>query len=165
MPRNLIPAFALVAGALALEVHAADVCALLSAADAARLLGRPVSAVTPAGPQRDDDSGGKLSYCTYRSSDAAFVVSVVEFSSPEQARKQLDANLVKDRMAADGAQVSEEAGVGEKAFWGASEKGASLIFLKKNSVVGLGLGGAGVTQPASRKQALRDAASGVAAKL
>lgn len=58
---------------------AADACALLASAEATALLGQPVVQVAPAGPQRDEGSGGQLTYCTYRAATSAVVVSVVEF--------------------------------------------------------------------------------------
>ncbi|MEO8224742.1 MAG: hypothetical protein ABI661_08030 [Gammaproteobacteria bacterium] len=150
---------------LSANALAADTCALLSRPDAAAVLGQPVTTVIPAGPERDDDSGGQLSYCTYAASKAAIVLSVVEFATAAEARKQLSANLVKERMDEEDAKVTEEPGIGEKSFWGVSEHGASFTFLKGSRVVSLGLGGAAGAQAAGRKDALRRAALSVAGKL
>ena len=153
-------------GIFSTTAFAGDSCSLISRTDAATLLEKPVTAVTPSGPQRDEDSGGLLSYCTYLSSNAAVVVSVIEFASAAEARKQLNANLVKERMDADDAEVTEEPGIGEQSFWGISSNGASYTFFKGNHVVGIGLGGEGVVDKwLSRKDALRRVALDVAAKL
>jgi hypothetical protein len=145
--------------------HAADACSLLGRAEAATLLGQPVTSMDPAGPQRDEDSGGQLTFCTYRAGNAAVVVSVVEYSSAADAKKQLNANLVKERMDSDEAKVSEEPGIGEKSYWGASANGASYVFLKKSKVAGIAVGGSGAAKLAVSKEALRSAALAVAAKL
>ncbi len=144
---------------------AADPCALLSKGDAAALLGQPVAAVSPAGPERDEDSGGQMTYCTYRGASLAVVVSVVEFTGEAEARKQLSANLVRGRMDAEDAKVTEEPGLGERAFFGASANGAMYTFLKKNKVIGVALGGAKAPAAAASKARLKSAALSIAAKL
>jgi hypothetical protein len=149
----------------AFPARAADPCALLSRAEAAALLGEPVAGVTPAGPERDEESGGKLTFCTWRAANAALVVSVVEFASPADARKQLDANLVQDRMEGKDAKLAEETGVGERSFWGETPKSAMMTFLKSNKVAGIAVGGTLSGPPAGRKAALRKAALAIAASL
>ena len=144
---------------------AADPCALLSKSDAAALLGQPVVAAVPAGPQRDEDSGGQLTYCTYRGASLAVVVSVVEFTSEAEARKQLSVNLVRERLDAENAKVTEEQGFGDRAFFGASADGAMYAFLKKNKVVGVAVGGTKASASAASKPQLKSSALRIAAKL
>lgn len=154
-------ALALAAGAS--TASAADVCSLLTRAEAGEVLGQAVEQVVPAAPQRDEDSGGQLAFCTYRTSKAAVVVSVVEFRSASEARQQLSQNLVQGRMDGDEAKVSEEPGLGERAFYGASAKGATFVFLQKNRVVGIGVGGPSGSGTA--KETLRKAAAAIASRL
>lgn len=142
----------------------ADPCALLSKADAAALLGQPIVAVAPAGPERDEDSGGQLSFCTYRGATSAVIVSVVEFAAETEARKQLSINLVRERMDEGDAKVTEEPGLGERAFYGASSNSAMYVFLKKNKVIGIAVGGAKVSEATASKAPLRAAALSIAAK-
>ena len=104
-----------------------------------------------------------MSYCTYRATATAVIVSVVEFSSAAEAQKQLTKNLVQERMRAEDAKISEEPGVGEKSFYGVSTRGAMFVFLKKNKVVGVGIGGK-PGQALASKEALRSAAQAVASK-
>ena len=141
--------------------YAIDVCGLASRAEAAAGVGQPVAAAIPAGPQQDEDSPGRLSYCTYRAAKAGLIISVVEFSSAAEARKQATVHLVEAH--SDGAKVVEEKGVGERTFWALSAQGASYTFLKGARVVAVAAGGVG--QPAQRKDALRALASAVAKKL
>ena len=161
---TLLATFAVVLATQVSTATAADPCSLLSQPDAATLLAQPVTQVTPAGPQPEEDSGGQLSYCTYRAAATAVVVSVVEFSSAAEAQKQLTKNLVQERMDAEDAKISEEPGVGEKSFYGVSTRGAMFVFLKKNKVVGVAIGGK-PGQAVASKEALRSAAQAVASKV
>jgi hypothetical protein len=162
---SLMNLLAVAVAVVSTNAFAEDPCGLLDRSDVASLLGQPVIAAVSAGPEQDEDSGGRLSYCTYRASTDAMVVSVVEFASAAEARKQLSANLVEERMDADDAKVSEEPGIGERCFWGSSSNGVSITFVKGTRVAGIAMGGEGVANPLSRKAALRDAALAVASKL
>jgi hypothetical protein len=163
MPRLSFASILALLSMLASATFAADACSLLSQNEAAALLGQPVAQVTPAGPKHDEDSGGQMSYCTYRATATAVIVSVVEFFSAAEAQKQLTKNLVQERMRAEDAKISEEPGVGEKSFYGVSTRGAMFVFLKKNKVVGVGIGGK-PGQALASKEALRSAAQAVASK-
>ncbi len=165
MRANFIASIALLIASSAVPAFAADPCSLLSRADAALVLGTAPVQITPAGPEPDEDSPGRLSYCTYRAAASALIVSVVEFTSADEARKQLTRNLVQGRMEADDAKVVDEVGVGEKSFYGESGKGAMFVFLKKNKVLGIGIGGAPAKKTTSSKEVLRHAAQILAAKL
>lgn len=144
---------------------AADPCALLSRAEAATLLGQPVGPGAAAGPVRDEDSSGQISYCSYRAGTAGLIVSIVDFASPAEARKALTLNLVKERMDEDDAKVSEEPGIGERSFYAVSSEGSSYVFLKGNKVVGVAVGGPGSPKPAAVKGALKASALAAAARL
>ena len=144
---------------------AVDPCSLMSSADASALLSQSAGAGITAGPARDEDSSGQISYCTYRAGNAGLILSVVEYSSPADAKKALTLNLVKRRMDEDDAKVSEESGIGEKTFYAVSGEGSMFVFLKGNKVVGLAVGGAGSPKPAAVKGALKARATAVATKL
>ncbi|HQR19396.1 MAG TPA: hypothetical protein PLE54_17040 [Burkholderiaceae bacterium] len=161
-------AVAAVLAALLPAASAADPCALLSPAEAGQLLGQAAVKATPSGPEKDEDSGGQLTYCTYRAAAAsglAAVVSVVEFRSEAEARKQLTRNLVQGRMDDETAKVSEEGNIGEKSMVGATDKAAMVVFLKKNKVIGVSLGGSGAAATPASKAALLKAAQAVASKI
>jgi hypothetical protein len=162
---TLIAAVAAVSAMPVSTAMATDACSLLSQAEAAVLLASPVTQVTPVGPQRDEDSGGQLTYCTYRAAASAAIVSVVEFPSGAEAQRQITRNLVQDRMDADDTKVSEESGLGEKSFFGVSAKGAIYVFLKKGKVVGIAIGGAKPGKAAASKESLRSAAQAVASRI
>ncbi len=143
---------------------AADACSLLAQSEAAAVTGQPIVEVTPGGPRRDEDSGGQLSYCTYRAAASAVVVSVVEFPSNDDARKQLTKSVAQERTDAQAASMKEEPGLGEKSFYGASARGATFLFLQGNKVIGVGVGGASPGDGAGLKESLRAAAKAVASK-
>ncbi len=144
---------------------AVDPCSLMSSAEASALLSQSAGAGTAAGPARDEDSSGQISYCTYRAGNAGLILSVVEYSSPAEAKKALTLNLVKRRMDEDDAKVSEESGIGEKTFYAVSGEGSMYVFLKGNKVVGLAVGGPGSPKPAAVKEALKTRVMAVAARL
>lgn len=151
------PACRLFAAVLVIPTPAtfvADAYALLASTEAPALLGQPVVQVAPSGPQRDGNSGGQLTYCTYRAAASAVVVSVVEFPSGAEARKQLTKNSVRERMDAADANVSEEIGPGETSLCGVSAKGAMYLFLKKNKAVGLGIGGSQPSKTSASNESL-----------
>jgi hypothetical protein len=137
----------------------------MSSADASALLSQSAGAGQAAGPARDEDSSGQISFCTYRAGNTALILSVVEYSSPAEAKKALTLNLVKRRMDEDDAKVSEESGIGEKTFYAVSGEGSMYVFLKGNKVVGLAVGGPGSPKPAAVKEALKSRGMAVAAKL
>lgn len=162
--RRLLSVVCVVAAFHAASAAASDACSLLAQSEAAAVTGQPIVEVTPGGPRRDEDSGGQLSYCTYRAAAAAVVVSVVEFPSNEEARKQLSKSVAQDRADAQAARMKEEPGLGEKAFYGASARGATFLFLQANKVIGVGVGGASPGDGAGLKESLRAAAKAVALK-
>jgi len=160
---------ALFATSVASLVHAApaaaaDACSLLAQSEAAAVMGQAIVEVMPGGPRRDEDSGGQLSYCTYRAAASAVVVSVVEFPSHDDALRQLGKSVAQERAGAQAARMQEEPGLGEKSYFGASSKGATFLFLKQNKVIGVGVGSAGPIDGAGLKESLRAAAKAVAGK-
>ena len=56
---------------VASAAHVPGPCDLLDRAAVGELLGQPVTSGAPAGPEPDEDTGGTLSYCTYRAGSAA----------------------------------------------------------------------------------------------
>lgn len=142
---------------------AANACSLLMGAEVAAILGQPVQG-TPTGPERDEDSGGQLTYCFYRAPNPSMFVSIVEFDSPAEARKQLTKHLVEQRMDEEKVTVTEESGIGDKAFFGLSSRGAMYVFQKQGRIIGIGIGGESLANPGAWKERLRSAALAAAGK-
>ena len=140
-------------------------CDLLDRATVSSILGKPVTDVTAAGPERDPEVGGTLTFCTYRAGSAALIVSQITFASAAAARKATTKDLVDERMEDEVAEFKEVTGVGDRAFWAYTETGAEFVVLKGATVLGVSIGGSLPKPPASYEAALRTAASAAAAKL
>ena len=150
---------------IAVAVVAPGPCDLLDRATVSSILGKPVTDVTAAGPERDADIGGTLSFCTYRAGAAALIVSQITFASAAAARNATTKELVEGRMEDEVTEFKEVTGVGNRAFWAYTETGAEFVVLKGATVLGVSLGGSLPKPPASYEAALRAAASAAAAKL
>ena len=144
----------------------ADICSLVSKGEATSLLGQPVSDMTPGKPEKDEDTGGMLTYCSYRAGTLALIVSVVEFSSPAEARKNTTREMAASRLEGD-AKVTDESGLGDRAYWAVSTKAGArgYIVQKGTRVLGIMLGGEGLGAPERHKEALRKAAAGALGRL
>jgi hypothetical protein len=150
---------------LLLTAAAPGPCDLLSKSDASALLGQPVTAVDHVGPQPDEDTGGTLDYCVYRTATSAMTVSEVVFPSAAAAKKAVTQEFLLGQMDAEDASVEAESGIGEQGWWGHSGKGAQYVVIKGATVLAVGLGGQGIKDPASHKAALRAAIISAAGKL
>ena len=138
----------------------ADICSIVAKGDAASLLGQAVTGVNPGKPEKDDDTGATLTYCTYRAGNAALVVAVLEFSSPSEARSKTTKEMAAQRLEGT-ATVVEEPGLGDRAYWAVSNEGpaAGYTVLKGARVLAISLGGPGVGSPGKYKAGLRKTAA------
>lgn len=140
-------------------------CELMDRATVIGLLGQATSAGTPAGPERDEDSGGTVSYCTFRAGAAALILSQVTFTSAAEAGKATTKELVASRMDGDGAKITDEPGLGDRAYWAYTAEGAEFVVLKGSVVLGVALGGQLANPPVSYRKALRAATVAALLKL
>lgn len=140
-------------------------CDLVDRAAATEILGQPVTSGVAAGPEPDEDTGGTLTYCTYRAGSAALIVSRVTFGTAAAARHATTKELVAGRLEDEMKALTEEPGLGDKAFWAYTDTGAEYVVLKGSTVLGLGLGGGLPKPPASYKSTLRAGAASAIAKL
>jgi hypothetical protein len=144
---------------------AVDPSTLVSKAEATALIGQPVVATSGGPAEKDDDSGGMLSYCTFRAGPSALIVSVVSFSSATEAKAKTTRQLAAARLDGDDAKIVEESGLGDRAFWATTANGAEYVVLKGSRVLGLALGGKPAKPPASYRDALRALAKSALEKL
>lgn len=142
-----------------------DPAALVIKAELTSVLGQPVTKVVPVPEQTDDDTGGRLVYCTFHGGQSAVIVSVVSFSSAKEAQAKMSKQQAMERLEGDNAQVIEEKGLGDRAYWATTDQGAEYIVIKGARVLGIGLGGKLTQTPASYREALRALAVGAVAKL
>jgi hypothetical protein len=161
----MLPEFAFVLALVASAAQKSGPCDLLDRATVVALLGQTSSGGTPAGPERDDETGGTLRYCTYRAGTAAIILSQVTFSSAAEAGKATTQELVTSRMDGEGSKIVEEPGLGDRAFWAYTSEGAQIVVLKGAVVLGVAIGGQLPKPPASYRQALRTATAAALLKL
>ena len=141
------------------EAAAKDVCSLVTAAEVARVIGAKPEQVSPMlVPPRQDKTGGYVTFCAYSTPapDApSLVVSILEFRSSAAARQTLTEALIRERMPEESTKVSEEGNLGERALYGASNSGATYVFVKKNKVIGIAQGGVAGKANAGKAELLK----------
>ncbi len=136
----LIP-MSLAIGLLVAGQAATGPCDLLSPAAASQLLGRPVSAGTPSGPEPDEDTDGTRTVCVYQAGGRMVIVIRVVFATAARAREASTEQAVKDRLSEESFTVTPEPGLGDQAFWAQSEGAAEIVARKGTSIVAVLLGG------------------------
>ena len=161
----MLPEITFLLALVASSTEKAGPCELMDRATVIALLGLTSTAGTPAGPERDEDSGGTVRYCTFRAGSAALILSQVTFSSAAEAGKATTKELVSSRMEGDGAKITEEPGLGDRAYWAYTTEGAEFVVLKGSVVLGVGLGGQLANPPVSYRKALRAATAAALLKL
>lgn len=143
---------------------AAGPCDLLDKAKITALLGQPAPTGNPLGPEKDEDSGGMLSACTYLVGKTAVVVSSVEFANAAAARKATNEGLVKARLDDENAKVVAESGVADAGYWAETPRGGMYVVLKGSRVFGVMYGGQLPKAPSTYHDALKEAALAAAGR-
>lgn len=143
--------------ALVLGAPPAGPCDLVDKAKITALLGQPATG-EPSGPEKDEDTGGMMSYCSYRAGQLMVIVSNVVFANAAAARKATTQELVKARLDDETAKVTAEQGVADAGYWAESAKGRMYVVLKGARVVGVMIGGESPKPAATYHDALKDAA-------
>ncbi len=162
--------FAMVGLSLALGTLAGGAtgpCDVLARETAVQLLGQPLTAVEPSGPAPDEDSPSPATRttCVYQAGIRVLIVTTLTFSSAAAARETTTRELLTEQLEEEeGARVTEEPGLGDKAYWGLNERTAEYIVLKGPKVMGVILGGM-PKPPAMYQVPLRAVAASAASKL
>ena len=150
--------------ALSASTRTTGPCDLLDRATVTALLGQ-TSPGTPSGPEPDEDTGGTVRYCTFRTPTGALIVSLVAFASAAEAGKATTRELVTSRMDGDGAILTVEPGLGDKAWWAYTTEGAEFVVQKGSVVLAVAMGGRLPNPPSSYRKALRAATAAALLKL
>ncbi len=161
----MLPAITLILALGASSAQKTNPCNLMDRATVVALLGPASTSGASSGPEKDEDTSGTVSYCTFRAGGAAVIISQVTFSSAAEAAKATTKQLVLSRMDGEGSKIIEESGLGDKAFWAYTTEGAEYVVLKGSIVLGVGLGGELKNSPMSYRQALRAATAAAVRKL
>jgi hypothetical protein len=114
-------------------------CSLITAADAQALMGQAVASTSPYS-EMDSDYGVTVYSCYYLGTDLTVVVSTVDLGSEDTAKAMLELKYVKESADTDGT-ITEEPGLGKKAYWTVVENGGMFTFLKDSHILVVGLVG------------------------
>lgn len=139
-------------------------CDLLDKAAASALLGATVTQADPSGPEPDEDNGATRSSCVYMAGQRILVVIRLDFPSAAAASETANSESRNEELAAEGAIVKPETGVGDKAYLMQTKTALSYSILKGPTILSLALGG--VPNPLDTYEAqLRTAAVAASKKL
>ena len=117
-----------------------DVCSLITSAEAEEVMGQPVASVSPFS-DADSDFGETVFSCFYLGKDLTIVVSRVDLDSAQAAGMVLQQQLAKQQAEDEGVVITEESGLGEKAYWTTVENAGIFTFLKGSNIFVVGLVG------------------------
>ena len=125
-----IPAFIIASFIASSPVQALDVCSLVSQSEMAAAVGDTISSTHLDGPDVDKESGSQTWTCTYTVTDGILAVSVAEFASISEARSFITLENLRKELKDVDIQVTEEKGLGDRAFLLTDEEGLSVTVLK-----------------------------------
>ena len=111
-------------------VYALDVCSLVSRSEMAAAIGEAISSVKLDGPDDDQASGSQTWTCTYGLAKGVLAVSVAEFASTSAARNFVTLENLQKELKDVQIQVTEESGIGDRAFLLTDEEGITFTVLK-----------------------------------
>ncbi len=119
-----------------------DPCTVVSRGEAEKLLGVAITAAQPSGPETDEESGGMLSRCMYRTGSTAVFLTYVEFASVNEASAWYRATLTEARGDADTTVVLDDKD-DVSAYRAKTRAGAGYTLAEGRHVVAAGTGGPG----------------------
>ncbi len=139
-----------------------DVCTLLSADEAAELLGGAPVSVTP-GVDDGGLGGYTINFCTWLGAGKAIVLSVVDTESADAAKNALHTALLDPNVEV-APSLEPDAILGDDVYWGVTENAVSYTAAYNMHAFSLALGGQ-VTASEELKAKLLELAQAVAARL
>jgi hypothetical protein len=137
-----------------------DVCAMVSTADVATVLGSDPIATQP-GMDTDNETGVTINFCTYLGQGTAVILSTTDPASAEIAKTYLQNELAQQQNNDATSVITEETGVGDQLFWNVATNAASYTVRIGSHVFSIALGGT-IGDPASHKAALLELAKKIA---
>lgn len=148
------------------EVESLGPCDLLNREAASELLGQQVATPAPSGPEPDEDTGGTRTTCVYQAGTRMLILVRVAYASAAAAREATTQELVEERYGEgeDDFRVTEEPGLGDKAYWAYNPRAAEFIVIKGPTVLALILGGM-PKEPSTYRAQLRGATAMATTKL
>jgi hypothetical protein len=92
-------------------------------------------------------------------------VVVLQCPSPDAASTSLTHELVTTQLEDESATVEEEGGIGDRAYWGATDHSAAYVLLRRSRLVAMALGGEGFQGAPHHRTALRKVAEAAAGRM
>lgn len=146
-------------------------CTLVTVAEATALLGVPVTAGKPTPEEKDDDTSGMVSYCMLQSAgQKAVMVVIVRFASAATALKEVNKGMIESSVSNpdddnDPTKVDPENGIGDRAFFASNKVAASLLVIRGEYALAVGLMNKGTPAPVTLRPALRKTLQAALARL
>ena len=103
-------------------------------------MGQPVASVNPFS-ELDQDYGETVFSCYYMGKDLTLIISKVDLGSAQAASEAMQQQLIKEQTDNKDVIISEEPGLGEKAYWTTVENAGIFSFLKGGRILIVGLAG------------------------
>ncbi len=145
-------------------VQALDVCSLVPRSEMAAAIEEAISSSKLDGPDRDQASGSQTWTCTYGLANGVLAVSVAEFASTAAARNFVTLENLKKELTGLQIHITEEKGIGDRAFFFTDEEGLFFSVLKGARYYAVTAGGQKLP-PDRLKAALRKIAAMLLPKL
>ena len=117
-----------------------DACSLITTGEAEAVMGQPVASVNPFS-ELDQDYGETVFSCYYMGKDLTLIISKVDLGSAQAASEAMQQQLIKEQTDNKDVIISEEPGLGEKAYWTTVENAGIYSFLKGGRILIVGLAG------------------------
>jgi hypothetical protein len=138
---------------------AAFPCELVTSQDAARVLGGTPSGPYPMPDRVDEESGARLSGCSFERGERGIAIMIAAFDSRAAVERAME-TLTAGGDDVDSIRLSPVSGPGERSLWGSSEDGAIWVVLQGQRILTVTLFGE-VPDPASHRDAMRALAEAV----
>ena len=137
-----VPAALVAASLLVTSLGAVpDPCQLVTAAEVSSALGSAPSRGKPMGPSLDEETGAKMWVCSLAVGKMMLSIALAEFATPAAAGKALTTMASQDPDDEEIAKMTEQAGLGDRAIWGAMSSGAIWVALEDKYLLNLTLTG------------------------
>jgi len=118
-----------------------DPCGLVSSTEIASALGSKPSPGRTVGPSVDEETGTKVSACSWKVDDLFLSIDVDEFRTAAAAAAALTESGKLSMEVEEVMKLSPQAGLGDGALWGASPEGALWGAVKGKYMLNVALAG------------------------
>ena len=139
-----------------------DACSLITSAEAEAVMGQPVASVNPFS-ELDQDYSKTVFSCYFIGKDLTVVISKVDLGTAPAASDAIQQQLIREKAENKDVIITEEPGLGEKAYWTVVENAGIYSIWKGGRILIVGLAG-NIVDVASYKAPLLVLAKSVSEK-